>query len=296
MTKFEEKRLKNAFLHLRLPFSFFLLPVYVFALSQSATIDIPYAVNVFISLHLFIYPASNAYNSFMDKDTGSIGALKNPPPVSKDLYYLSLIMDFIGIILLSFISLWMLIIGTIYSAVSRMYSWTGIRLKKFPITGWLVVILFQGGYTFMLVSMAVENNISLSWFNMQNAECMLISTLLIGAYYPLSQIYQHDEDRQRGDITISLLLGIRGTFVFAATMFMIAFGVIYHYLESYYDVRQFGLFILFLLPAIAFFLRWMILSFKNHQMADFKNAMRMTLISSTCLLAVFCLFLIINHS
>lgn len=231
----------------------------------------------------------------MDKDTGSIGALKNPPPASKDLYYLSLIMDSIGILLLSFINVWMLLIGTIYSAVSRMYSWTGIRLKKFPIAGWLVVILFQGGYTFMLVSMAAENNISLSWFNLQKAESMLISTLLIGAYYPLTQIYQHEEDSQRGDITLSLLLGIRGTFVFAATMFMIAFGVTYHYLASYYNVRQFGLFILFLLPAIAFFLRWLILSFQNPQMADFRNAMRMTLLSSACLLIVFSLFLFINH-
>ncbi len=280
---------------MRLPFSFFLLPVFVFALSQSAHIDITYSVNVFISLHLFIYPASNAYNSYMDKDKGPIGALRNPPPATRDLFYLSLFLDLVGLVMLSFINLWLVPIGIIYSGVSRMYSWTGIRLKKYPIAGWLTVILFQGGYTFMLVSMAVENNISFEWFTAQKIEGMLISTLLIGAYYPLTQIYQHEEDGERGDKTISLLLGIRGTFIFSAFLFSIAFGVVFHYLKFYYSIGQFLIFILLLIPAILYFLTWMAGVFKNPANANFTNAMRMTLISSSCLLIVFSVLLIVNH-
>jgi 1,4-dihydroxy-2-naphthoate polyprenyltransferase len=287
--------LKNAIIHLRLPFSFFLLPVYIFALSQSASINWTYAVNVFISLHFFIYPASNAYNSFMDQDNGSIGLLKNPPPAERELYYLSLVMDFIGISLLYFISLKMVFIAVFYSGVSRAYSWTGIRLKKYPVAGWLTVILFQGAYTFMLVSMAVENNISFEWFNLQKYESMLLSTFLIGAYYPLSQIYQHDEDRLRGDITISLKLGIRGTFIFSASMFMVSFGMMFYYLDTFYTIKQFYLFMIFLLPAIVYFLNWMIRTFKKQQSADYEHAMRMTLISSTCLIIVFSIFLFINR-
>jgi 4-hydroxybenzoate polyprenyltransferase len=282
--------IKNAFLHLRLPFSYFLLPVYIFALSQSSSIYIPYAVNVFISLHFFIYPASNAYNSYMDKDTGSIGALKNPPPASRDLYFLSMVMDLIGIGLLFFINYKMVPVAIVYSAASRAYSWTGIRLKKLPITGWITVILFQGGYTFMLVSMAVENNIAFSWFTPMKIECMLVSTLLIGAYYPLSQIYQHDEDGRRGDRTISLLLGIRGTFIFSAVLFLFSFAAMFHYLVTYRKVQYFINFIICLLPAIIYFFRWMVLSFKNEKQADYEHAMRMTLISSTCLLIFFSMF------
>jgi len=43
----------------------------------------------------------------------------------------------------------------------------------------------------------------------------LITAFLLGVY-PLTQIYQHEEDARRGDLTISRLVGIRGTFVLAA--------------------------------------------------------------------------------
>jgi 1,4-dihydroxy-2-naphthoate octaprenyltransferase len=51
---------------LRFPFSYFLMPVYFFALSQVNIIDIPKALLSFIILHLLIYPASNGYNCYMD--------------------------------------------------------------------------------------------------------------------------------------------------------------------------------------------------------------------------------------
>ena len=92
-------------MHLRIPFSLFLLPVYLFALSICNN---PYFGNVllvFIIMHLFLYPASNGYNSYFDKDEGSIGALKNPPEVSKQLYVTSLVLDLLSI-LLSFIISW----------------------------------------------------------------------------------------------------------------------------------------------------------------------------------------------
>src|SRR3954471_3392589 len=99
----------------------------------------------------------------------------------------------------------------------------------------------------MLVSMPVEANISFSWFNPQKLEAMLIATLLIGAYYPLTQIYQHEEDSARGDVTISILLGIKGTFIFSASMFGIAFAVVFHYLKTYFVISQFYIFMILLI-------------------------------------------------
>ena len=48
---------------LRLPFSFFLMPVYWFALSQVVEKDWTRAILIFVILHLLVYPASNGYNS-----------------------------------------------------------------------------------------------------------------------------------------------------------------------------------------------------------------------------------------
>src|SRR5437899_2585356 len=50
---------------LRFPFSLFLLPVYLFALSEVPHIRWYPALLAFIVLHLLVYPSSNGYNSYM---------------------------------------------------------------------------------------------------------------------------------------------------------------------------------------------------------------------------------------
>ena len=63
---------------LRFHFSFFLMPVYWFALSQVVRPNAGRALLIFLILHLLIYPSSNGFNSYMDRDEGSIGGLKSP--------------------------------------------------------------------------------------------------------------------------------------------------------------------------------------------------------------------------
>ena len=231
----------------------------------------------------------------MDKDIGSIGGLKNPPPVSKGVYLASIFLDVIGLLIVAMIHIKMILLIIVYISVSKAYSWRKIRLKKYSITGWLAVIIFQGGYTFLLVSMACENNFTLSWLTRQKIEGMLLTTMLIGAYYPLTQIYQHDEDSQRGDFTISYRLGIKGTFIFSAIMFLISFVVAYNYFNKYFDSYQFYIFGLCLIPAIFYFLYWFIKTIENIKEADFTHTMRMTFLSSTCLLISFLILFYLNH-
>src|SRR5690348_14392780 len=90
---------------MRIPFSYFLMPVFLFALSQVQHIDIKNAVLSFIAMHLFIYPASNGYNSYMDKDETSIGGLKNPPRPTKKLFYLSGLFDALGLLFALLVSI-----------------------------------------------------------------------------------------------------------------------------------------------------------------------------------------------
>jgi 1,4-dihydroxy-2-naphthoate octaprenyltransferase len=286
---------KNTILLLRIPFSFFLLPIFVFGLSQAGRIDWFGTTILFFVLHLFIYPGSNAYNSYMDKDKGSIGGLKNPPPVTKSLYHASLIMDGIGLMLSALIGLQMVLMIALYIAVSKAYSWHGIRLKKHGILAWLVVVLFQGGYTYMMVNMAAEDNFTASWFAMKNLECMAIATLLIGGFYPLTQIYQHEEDSARGDITISYRLGIIGTFIFTAAFFLVANSIAYPYFSAYYSLSQFFIFNACLLPVTVYFLYWFAMTLRDRSNADFGHAMRMTLISSASMIICFTTLYYLNH-
>src|ERR1017187_6704314 len=91
---------------LRFHFSFFLMPVYWFGLSQVVYKNWPRAILVFIILHALVYPASNGYNSYMDRDETSIGGLKNPSLPTKQLFYATVIMDVAAILLSAFISIY----------------------------------------------------------------------------------------------------------------------------------------------------------------------------------------------
>ena len=88
---------RSTLLHLRIPFSFYLLPVFLFAFSVSDNVSVSSLIIIAVSLHLFLYPASNGYNSYFDKDEESIGGLEKPPAVNKDLYWYSLLFDFVAL-------------------------------------------------------------------------------------------------------------------------------------------------------------------------------------------------------
>src|SRR5258708_37512609 len=106
---------------LRLHFSFFLMPVYWFALSQVADRDWGRALLIFIILHGLVYPASNGYNSYMDRDTGSIGGIKHPLQPTRQLFQLTLIMDGLALLLACLVSPWFATGLACYILASRAY-------------------------------------------------------------------------------------------------------------------------------------------------------------------------------
>ena len=286
---------RNTLIHLRLPFSFFLLPVFCFGISQVSNVDVWNTVIIFIVLHFFIYPGSNIYNSYMDRDTGSIGGLRTPPPVTVKLFYVSMLFDAAGILLCFFADIRLVPLMLVYIGVSKAYSWRKIRLKKYPFAGWMVVAFFQGGYTFLLVHMTASDNFSADWFTKQNIAAMLLATLLIGGFYPVTQIYQHEEDSGRGDITISYRLGITGTFVFTAILFALSVAVAGWYFGEYYSVQQFSVFLLCQIPSLVYFFLWFSKCLRDRSFADFSHTMRMMLISSSGMTVFFVILFFLNH-
>jgi len=203
---------------LRIPFSFFLLPLYLFALSQLPDINWGKAALIFFILHFLIYPASNGYNSYMDRDTESIGGLEKPPLPTRQLFLLTIILDTLAVLLSFFISPLFPAFILFYIGASKAYSYRRIRLKKFPVTGYLVVIIFQGAFTFWLVYFGSDmyNNFQVPW------QGMLICLFLIGGFYPLTQIYQHQQDLDDAVITLSYKLGYTGTFIFSGIIYLFA--------------------------------------------------------------------------
>ena len=282
---------KSTWLHLRIPFSFFLMPVYLFALGISPNFSEPRLIWSFIIVHLFLYPASNGYNSYFDKDEGSIGGLKNPPPVTKGLYYVSLLFDATTIVLgFIKISLLFAIMLLVYGLASKAYSHPSVRLKKYPFGGLITVAFFQGFFTFLLCYVGINN------FGMENLfsakvlmPASLASLLLIGTY-PMTQIYQHEEDNNRGDRTVSLWLGVRGTFIFVLFVFTFATAGYVFYFYKFYSLQYGFYFVLFLGPVVIYFLIWFYQVLKDPTKANHQNTMRLNFISALCLNAFFIYF------
>jgi 1,4-dihydroxy-2-naphthoate polyprenyltransferase len=275
---------------LRIKFSFFLMPVFWFALSQVEHIYVLHAISIFIILHLLVYPASNGYNSYMDRDTDSIGGIKNPLMPTKELFYTTLVMDIIALITSAFISIYCAICVAGFIAASRAYSYRGIRLKKYPIIGFIVTSIFQGAVVYFLVYVGSSTNKTLSFPYLP----MLASALLIGSFYPLTQIYQHEQDRADGVKTLSMLLGYNGTFIFTGLIFFMAMNCLAIYFFLNLDQHLFFTIALFTLPTLVYFFWWMMKVRKDKTQANFKNTMRMNVIASICTNAAFIAVLLIE--
>ena len=268
---------------LRFPFSLFLMPVYWFALSQVVYINYIHAALIFLILHGLVYPASNGYNSYMDRDEHSIGGLKSPLQPTRQLLIVTVLMDLFALALALVIGIYFFGVLLAYIAASRAYSYRGIRLKKYPIAGYLTVIFFQGAATFFLVyhGSHIGHPLGVPVFG------MIASSLLIGGFYPLTQIYQHDADLNDGVRTISYLLGIRGTFVFSALVYAMAFGMMAYYFMSSDEIKEFVVLATCMLPIGVYFMIWAVKSWKDPAKADFTHTMRMTLLASGCMNAGF---------
>jgi 1,4-dihydroxy-2-naphthoate polyprenyltransferase len=283
---------KSTITLLRIPFSFFLMPVYFFALSQVQVIDYAKALLVFVILHFIMYPASNGYNSYMDNDVESIGMLETPPTPTRQLFYVTAVLDIMAVALSFLVNTVFAICIIANILASRAYSYRGIRLKKYAIAGFLIVIFFQGAITYFMVyngSQAIQS-IEIP------SEGMLISSLLFGGFYPLTQIYQHEQDLKDGVETISYKLGLKGTFIFSGIMYALAEAALFFYFSGKQQLMHFGLLQIFFLPVLVYFIYWWRKVLISSTNASFRYSFRMNVIAACSTNAAFILLYLLNHT
>jgi len=276
---------------LRFKFSYFLMPVYWFALSFVQHINWGRAALVFCLLHFLLYPSSNGYNSYMDRDEGSIGGLASPMQPTKQLFMATVIMDAVAALLSLLISGWFALAMVVYIVFSRLYSYRGVRLKRFPILGYITVIVNQGTLVFWMVCHGSDADfaIVLPW------QGLVAAGFLIGGFYPITQVYQHKADAKDGVTTISMLLGKRGTFVFCGIMYAIAFSVLFLYFNAQSRLWHFVILQIYFIPVIVTFMRWLIKVWKDENAADFRHTMLMNWLASTCTSLAFITLLILQQ-
>lgn len=227
----------------------------------------------------------------MDRDETPIGGLKNPMQPTRQLFLVTVIMD-ISALLLAFALSPAFSVGILlYIIASRAYSSRSIRLKKYPVTGFLTVFVFQGALVFLLCYETVRTS---AGDGFPFLPC-LIASLLIGALYPLTQVYQHQADKKDGVVTLSCLLGTKGTFLFSALLFLSATFLLYLRFKQMDQLNYFSLYLLIMLPVVLFFLYWTVIVWKNEEAASFRNSLWMNVLSTVCTALFFLTLIAMKH-
>jgi 1,4-dihydroxy-2-naphthoate octaprenyltransferase len=123
---------------------------------------------------------------------------------------------------------------------------------------------------------------------------MISATLLIGGFYPLTQIYQHEADAKDGVVTISSLLGVRGTFWFCAIVNGMALSTLAIFFLNSLEIKEFSVLSTCLLPVLVYFIIWAVQVWRNPSRADFRHTMNMNIIASCCTSIGFILAFLMN--
>ena len=147
-----------------------------------------------------------AINSAFDRDSGDIGYLDAPPPVPRGLLWFGL-----GLMVLGQLGALLLPVGFAVAyaacfALSVLYSIPPFRFKAVAGVDWIINMIGFGTLTPYAGWAATGVPVGPVGALVLFAFCPLFAAL-----YPLTQLYQFEEDRARGDRTLALMLGMRAS-------------------------------------------------------------------------------------
>lgn len=212
---------RSYLLHLRLPFQLLLSPVYLWGvLLAGGSIATTEFWLGYVSLHLFLYGGTTAFNSYYDRDEGPIGGMLQPPKVEEGLLPFSLAVQALGLIPAALVGWQFLVAWVSLFLVFTAYSHPAVRLKASPAAALTAIGLGQGAIGFALGWLAgkagVPGSVTGDFDNLTGG--LLSPEALIGAtstamvvtgLYLVTQCYQEEEDRARGDRTVAVLIGAK---------------------------------------------------------------------------------------
>jgi 4-hydroxybenzoate polyprenyltransferase len=167
----------------------------------------------------FGHSGTLALNSAIDRDKGDIGYLSDPPPVPRTLWLYALILLTLGAVGALLLPRPFLVVYLVCTGMAVLYSVPPVRLKAIAGADVLNNSFGYGALTLYGGWAALGRPLEpMIWLVLAAFFC------LFAAFYPLTQIYQYDEDRARGDRTLVIALGKRGALCWAMTLVVIAFA------------------------------------------------------------------------
>jgi 4-hydroxybenzoate polyprenyltransferase len=162
-----------------------------------------------------------AINSAWDHDEGDIAYLRRPPPPPAGLFRFGLGLMLAGQALALLLPAPFALLYAICCVLSVLYSVPPWRLKAMPGADWFINMWGFG--TFTPWAGWASTGVSL---DVTHALVLVAFCPLFAALYPLTQLYQVEEDRRRGDRTFALWLGERRSLLVAVVASLVAFALL----------------------------------------------------------------------
>ncbi len=180
--------------------------------------QLPAALLALVIWVVFLNGGTLAINSVFDKDEGDIGYLNSPPALPRYLLHFSLVLLLGGQALAFLLPLGFRVAYAICFILSILYSVPPFRFKAVAGVDWVINMWGFGTFTPYAAWAATGRPLDTGHGLVLLAFCPLFAGL-----YPLTQLYQFDEDRRRGDRTLALILGMRASLWVATLCTLLAF-------------------------------------------------------------------------
>ncbi|MFN2203878.1 MAG: UbiA family prenyltransferase [Caldilineaceae bacterium] len=278
----------NCIIHLRLNYQILLAPIFVwgYLLAQGEP-DARFWV-AFLALHLFLYGGTTAFNSYYDRDEGPVGGLEKPPPAQAALLPFSLVMQAVGAVLAAFVNPAFLLIYLTIFVMASLYSLPGVRLKGRPILGLITVGVGQGVLAALAGWAAAQTPQTFPGLS-ASLGILAVALVTIG-FYPITQIYQIEEDAARGDNTFAVWAGPARAFVFSIVVQAFAAILLAAVIYSVMGLWQALLVGLFYGALLVATIRWALQFDPANVLGNYRRVMRINRVTSLGFLA----FLVLN--
>lgn len=277
--------IRNLFIHLRLHFQLLLAPVFLWGWLIAGGGLNAQVLLAFVAFHAFLYGGVTAFNSAYDRDVGPVGGLEHPPPVQPALLPFSIAVQLAGWALSALVNVAFAATYGIFLGLSVAYSHPRIRLKAHPLSSLAVVGIGQGALAFVAAWLAARGGELSSMFSGDAALGALSAVLLILGLYPLTQLYQIDEDAARGDRTVAVAWGARACFAFSLVCILLGGAAMLSLLAARFgavDALLVGVGLLGQIVAVGYMAR----TFAADQvLRTFRLVMRLNVASATALSA-----------
>ncbi|MEX0646747.1 MAG: UbiA family prenyltransferase [Balneolaceae bacterium] len=226
----------------------------------------------FLNVHILLFGGATAYNSFWDKDTGPIGGLKFPPEMKPWMHKFSLLFMFLGWGFAAFTGPEYFIIYGLSLLFFWLYSTPHARWKGHPYLS-LVAIGMSTGFNSVLLGFLAAGGVISSIVLL----CATGTAFILLSLYPVSQIYQVEEDAKRGDQTFAIRYDIKGVKSFFVMTFFPGLILLCSAMFQLYSIPAIVLFITGLCSG---FILWRLIFSLKGEENEYSSVMRIKFFAS----------------